>query len=109
MEKKLDQNELVGEEAILSLTEFSLICETEEPYIIEMVEMGILEPEGEAAGSWHFSLLQLHRFRRARRLHTDLKLNLAGVALSLDLLDELRQLRQYIQKLENQVNLLTHS
>lgn len=100
-------SKIVTEEAILSLDEFCMLCEVEEPYIIEMVEMGILEPVGKSIVNWHFSILQLHRVRKAKRLQDDLNLNLPGVALSLELLEELKELRFYIQRLENQIKLLS--
>lgn len=108
MEKKINLPEgVIGEEALLTLRDFCTICGAEEQYVIEMVEMGILEPEGEASPNWQFSLVQMLRFRKAQRLRTDLKLNLQGVALSLELLDEIKQLRQDINLLEHQLKLLT--
>jgi chaperone modulatory protein CbpM len=46
---------------------------------------------------WHFSGAALRRARVAVRLERDLELNLAGVALALDLLDELAQLRHELR------------
>jgi chaperone modulatory protein CbpM len=107
MDKKKLPEGLLNEETIFSLTEFCEQCNVKELYITKMVEMGILEPEGRI-NNWRFSIFQLHRFRKAMRLQTDLKLNLAGVALSLELLDELQQLREYIQRLEHRLKLITN-
>ena len=49
------------------------------------------------ATEWHFSGAALRRVRRALRLERDLELNLAGVALALDLMDELEQLRNELR------------
>jgi chaperone modulatory protein CbpM len=102
--KKLPEG-LLNEENVFSLSEFSALCNAKELYITKMVEMGILEPEGRI-NNWRFSIFHLHRFKKARRLQTDLKLNLAGVALSLELLDELQQLREDIQNLEYRLRLI---
>ncbi len=105
MEKKKEQE--TQQEATLPLKELCTVCNVEETYIIEMVEMGILEPYGKVAASWEFSIVQIHRLRKAQRLQSDLSLNLAGVALSLELLDEMEELRNSIKKLEYQLKLLT--
>jgi chaperone modulatory protein CbpM len=89
----------------LSLTDFCTRCHVEAHYIIEMVEMGILEPEGETTSSWQFSFYEMFRFKKARRLQNDLNLNLAGVALSLQLLDELKVLRNHLRNVEHELKL----
>jgi chaperone modulatory protein CbpM len=43
---------------------------------------------------WHFTGAALRRARLALRLERDLELNLAGVALALDLMEELQTLRR---------------
>lgn len=95
------------QEPFLTLEEFSKICQTEPQYVVEMVEMGILEPEGESVRLWHFSIWHIHRFRKAIRLQADLKLNLPGVALSLDLIEELKLLREHVNSLEHQLKLFS--
>lgn len=68
--------------------------------VIRMVEEGLLEPEGSSPGEWHFPASALARLVTAGRLQQDLGLNLAGAALALDLLDELRALRCRVATLE---------
>jgi chaperone modulatory protein CbpM len=46
------------------------------------------------AAEWRFSGAQLRRARIALRLERDLGVNAAGVALALELLEELEQLRR---------------
>jgi chaperone modulatory protein CbpM len=43
---------------------------------------------------WRFSGRSLHRAQVARRLHEDLDVNLPGIALALDLLEEIERLRR---------------
>lgn len=81
----------------ISLTELCHHTNTSEATIVEFVEHGILEPIGEEEGSWLFSVETVQLTRRATRLHRDLGINWAGVALALDLLSQ----RENLQ-LENQ-------
>jgi chaperone modulatory protein CbpM len=54
--------------------------------VISVIEMD--------AAEWRFSGAQLRRARIALRLERDLGVNAAGVALALELLEELEQLRR---------------
>jgi chaperone modulatory protein CbpM len=62
-------------------------------WIVELVEQGIIEPRGDDLRHWRFSGSSLSRVMRVQRLQHDLGINLAGAALALDLLDEIRWLR----------------
>jgi chaperone modulatory protein CbpM len=83
-----------------TLKEVCEICGVEHQVIIELVEFGILKPQGDEEMTWQFSTEQLDRSKRALRLRHDLELNLQGVALALDLLEELETLRAEVQRLE---------
>jgi chaperone modulatory protein CbpM len=67
---------------------------------VELVDEGILQPAGRNPEQWRFPGTSLQRARTAMRLQQDLKINLAGVALALDLLDEIESLRALIYRLE---------
>jgi chaperone modulatory protein CbpM len=79
--------------AILSIKDLSRMCQVEERHIVEFVEEGVLNVV-EMSSEWHFTGDALRRARLAVRLERDLELNLAGVALALDLIEELQQLRR---------------
>ncbi len=51
---------------------------------------------------WRFSGSALQRARTAMRLQRDLGINLAGVALAMDLLDEIEELRGRLRR-QNQM------
>jgi chaperone modulatory protein CbpM len=96
----MDENLLTGtvfdDSAELTLQELSRMCAVDERHLIEYVEEGVLtvirvEPQ------WRFSGGALRRARLALRLEHDLELNLAGVALALDLMQELQQLRRELR------------
>ena len=77
----------------ISLREFCQRCDLSAETIVEYVEHGILEPEGEYQEAWLFTTDMVPVTRRANRLHHDLGLNWAGVALALELLSQRDRLR----------------
>ena len=89
--------ELIGvileEQTELTLVEISRSCAVHAECIIELVEEGVLTPTGQDPRAWRFTGVHLRRATVALRLQRDLGVNLAGVALALDLLDELNTVR----------------
>ena len=63
-----------------------------------LVGEGLLTPSGEAPPSWRFTGDALPRTRRALRLASDLDLGMPGVALVMDLLAEIEQLRARLRR-----------
>ncbi len=90
---------IVEEKARLTLRELCDACAVPADFICELVDEGMLEPSGLEKSHWYFTGFSLHRVRRAQRLQQDLGINLAGVALALDLLDEVEQLRAQVNRL----------
>lgn len=80
--------ELLHEEIRWGFVEFVAYCRLEEGRLVELVEMGVLEPAGETPQTWTFAARDLQRVRTAQRLSHDLGINLPGVAVILDLLEE---------------------
>ena len=79
----------------LTLGELARTCGTDADRLLALVEEGVLEPRGgRRLQEWRFTGLCVSRVQRAQRLQQDLGLNLAGVALVLDMLDELDHLRR---------------
>ena len=77
----------------LDMAEFCEATELSDVYVIEIVEHGILEPQGAQPKDWRFTDYELALAKRAAKLRRDLDLEWEGVALALDLLEEVRQLR----------------
>lgn len=88
---------LLDESVTLTLTEISCACRVGEVQIIDLVEEGIIEPAVPDQPEWSFPATQLRRARRAIRLQRDLEINLSGVALVLDLLEEVEDLRSRLR------------
>jgi chaperone modulatory protein CbpM len=87
---------ILDESVLLSLEDLSRMCAVDRRHIVEFVEEGVLSAV-EFNAQWHFSGTALRRARMAVRLQRDLELNLAGVALALDLLEELERLRHELK------------
>lgn len=99
---KLVSGIVVEDEKAISLVELCRYCSQPAEQIIKMVERGVIEPiEPTLAHShWHFSSDSLLRVQTARRLQRDLEVNLAGAVLALELLDEIKELRQQVAYLQ---------
>jgi chaperone modulatory protein CbpM len=91
---------VLDETTTLTLDELSCACSVRIERIVELVEEGILDPVGDELGEWCFPGSSLGRARVAMHLQRDLDINVAGVALVLDLLDELESLRARLRRLE---------
>ena len=81
-----------------TLDELSQVCCADQAQLRELVDEGVLTPMGAASQDWRFDAQSLQRARAALRLLQDLELNAAGVALALDLLDEIGSLRAQLQR-----------
>lgn len=86
--------EVFDEGRRMHLDELCRICGVETTVIVEFVSEGILEVQGQRQEEWYFTGVSIKRVRTALRLQQDLDLNLPGVALVLDLLEELEELRR---------------
>ncbi|MFI8396318.1 chaperone modulatory protein CbpM [Pseudomonas sp. Choline-02u-1] len=77
----------------LDLAEFCEAADLPDVYVIEIVEHGILEPQGGQPRDWRFTDYELALAKRAAKLRRELELEWEGVALALDLLEEVHELR----------------
>ena len=87
---------VMDENIRFTLVEICRLGKTNAECVIEMVEEGILEPEGLSVYDWSFDATALKRLQTALRLQRDLGVNLPGTALVLDLLEEMDHLRRQI-------------
>lgn len=87
----------------LDMKQFCQASNISAAYVIEIVEHGILEPQGRKPDEWLFDDHALIIARRAARLQHELELEWEGVALALDLLDELDHVRAENQMLKQRL------
>ncbi len=93
---------ILEEQTELTLADVCRACAVHAEYIMELVEEGVLVPVGNEPVSWRFSGIHMHRASVSMRLQHDLGINLAGVALALQLLDEIDSLHGRINALESE-------
>lgn len=88
---------VLDEQFEVSLQQLCDSLQVTESWVYELVVEGVLEPTEREPARWSFDAEALRRMRTARRLHHDLGVNVAGIALTLDLLDELHRLRSRLR------------
>jgi chaperone modulatory protein CbpM len=89
---------IVEDETRLTMRQLCDACAVRAEYIIELVNEGFIEPSGVEKSHWCFSGLSIRRVHKEKRLQHDLGINLAGVALVVELMDEIEQLRARLER-----------
>jgi chaperone modulatory protein CbpM len=92
------QGQIVDEKVEFTLVDLSRVSGASEEELTLWVAEGVFEPRGERPQEWRFSGAALRRARTAQRLAHDLQINPPGVALVLDLLDEIDALRSPVKR-----------
>lgn len=87
---------VVENEVHMTIVEISQAARAPEELIMSWVREGVLSPAGSSPEDWRFSGDSLKRAKTAAHLTHDLELNASGVALALDLLDEIARLRNQL-------------
>jgi chaperone modulatory protein CbpM len=105
---------VLDDQHLLTVEEVCRVCAVQVEYIEELVEEGLITPQVEQAEqadvlrgaeeheprSWRFTGMHMRQARIAVRLQSDLGVNLAGVALALQLLDEVEALRMRVKAID---------
>lgn len=96
---------LLDESYELSFHELCDACATSEEWVLQLVEEGALEPLNftehmQQTEQWRFTAVSLQKVRTAQRLQHDLHINPAGIALALDLLEQIDQLQTQLHCLQ---------
>jgi len=105
-----DKDRILSVEMMEPTATFTLreVCERGDchaEFVIKLVNYGVIAPVGDSpeARQWQFNLDALARLRKAQRLQRDLKMNLPGLAMSLELLDEVQEMRREVDRLNRQL------
>lgn len=80
---------LIEAENSLTLQELCITLQADDTIIIAFVEHDILLPSGNTPKDWRFNSNNLKRAKTAISFYHDLEINLNGIALALDLLDQI--------------------
>jgi chaperone modulatory protein CbpM len=89
---------VVENEVHMTIVELSHASRTPQELIMTWVSEGVLSPAGSSPEDWRFSGDSLRRAKTAAHLTHDLELNVPGVALALDLLEEISELRSRLKR-----------
>jgi chaperone modulatory protein CbpM len=85
----------------VSLAELCRVFDVHADYVIELVEVGVVEPfGGRRPSDWRFPAHAIVRMRRALRLGHDLSIEPQGAALALDLIEEVERLRARLRAVD---------
>lgn len=90
---------LLDEETEVTLNDLCRACSCSAEWVIELVGEGVLEPVSYQQTHWRFSGVSLQKAQTAARLQRDLGINTAGIALALELLDEVETLQSRLNSL----------
>jgi len=91
---------IVEEEVEFTFFELCRATGASEEQLALWIDEGALEPQGAGPQAWRFDGASLCRVRIAQRLTRDLEINAAGIALALDLLDEIDRLRARLRRVQ---------
>ena len=93
--KSLSMKLIIHDDTI-SIVELSNRCNVSVQQILAMVDQCIIEPVNTQRSyiRWRFQSSSIYRVNTTVRLQEDLDVNLAGAALALELLDEIKQLKR---------------
>ena len=85
-----------------SIIQVCTVSAVEKSFVVELVQYGVVDPEGgnTEPDQWLFTQTQVLLCKRAANLHYDLQVNIPGIGLALQLLDELEPLRAKVKLLE---------
>lgn len=90
----------------LTLTELTQSVRLSTDVVITIVDCGIVAPRGEQPQQWLFEPEMVKQIQRACRLQRDLELDWPAVALAMELIEDLQQLREENQRLRRQLSIL---
>lgn len=92
------QGIILDEETLCTLTDICRLCSVSAETVCNMIDEGIISPQGTEPEQWCFTFVEIKRVQTAVRLQQDLRVNLPGCALALDLLEELEELRRRVHR-----------
>lgn len=69
-------------------------------FIEDLIDEGILNPRGSRPQEYRFTAVEIKRIQISIRLKDDLRVNLPGTALALNLLEEIEELKRCKRQLE---------
>lgn len=84
---------ILDEDLECSLNDLCRMCNIPAEIVHDMIDEGLIQPRGNEPLKWRFTAIEIRKVQTTIRLQRDLRVNLPGCALVLDLLEELEKLR----------------
>ena len=97
-EQDLLTGSVIGDEGVLSIEELARACSAEGEWIVELVAVGVLVPQGRETSDWRFRAADLTCARRVVRLQRDFGASMEAAAVMIDLLHQIDQLRARLRQ-----------
>ena len=91
-------SQLIDDDVSLTLVELCQACNGSHELVTSLVLEGVLEPAGGHPQEWRFSGTALYRARLAQRLSRDLEINTPGIALVIDLMEQIQMLQAQLAR-----------
>lgn len=94
------------EYSLLTLQQLSDAAELHAALVEEFIQYGLIEPTAAEAPDLLFPISCIERLRRIIRLRRDLGVNLAGVAVILEMRQHMEELQKELERLRRSAGLL---
>lgn len=90
---------IIDDDQTISFTELCTASHADADFIEALIEQELIQPQGKSQADWRFDALCLRRSRLARSFHEELHVNMQGVALALDLLQQIQEMETQLAHL----------
>lgn len=87
----------------LTLNQFCQVTRMSVDVVVEIVELGIVDPRGRMPDDWQFDESMLGMAKKAEQLRRELAVDWPGVAIAMHLIDRIEQLKLENQKLRQRL------
>jgi chaperone modulatory protein CbpM len=96
--------EVLSEDHKLTLRDICESCGLSESKVRTYIEESVVEVRGDDAMLWRFSEVSMVQIQKVHRLERDLRLNPAGAALALELISQIKDLKNQLKRFQQAPN-----
>jgi chaperone modulatory protein CbpM len=100
MKAELTEAVWLDERGVVSLMELAQCSGLSEEELRQLIDLGVLAPNEPQSDEWQFSARTILAARTASRLRNDFELDAQGLALTLTLLERVRELEAQVHYLQ---------
>ena len=85
---------IINDTNTLTFDELCRATNAENSLILQLIDYHIIQPIGNSQTNWQFDHISLRRARIASNFYYDLEVNLAGIGLLIDLLEQMDDMKK---------------